>query len=178
MSKYFKRINIPISLFIIALLLFILIIPILSIKETFEASHVTRHSTATHKSTNTKSTQPNTTTTPSQPNKTTTTTQPKPYDGTNKNDTYHVISYADSPGNDIGIVDVTDISGNWTINTNQQINGIDYSGQNCRNVCDNLAGCAGYLFTTNTETTGSCIFKSSITDPQLNQNFNYFLNVK
>jgi len=130
MSNYFKKINIPPLLFILALLLFIIIIFIIN---TF-------------------------------------------LDKTTEG--YNVISYADSPGNDIGILDVSDISGNWKVNTGQQINGIDYSGRNCRNVCDNLAGCAGYLFATNTETTGACIFKSSITDPQLNQNFNYYLNVK
>jgi len=91
---------------------------------------------------------------------------------------YSVISYADAPNNDIGLLDVTDLSGNWTINSDQQLNGINYGGKNCRNVCDNLAGCVGFLFATTSETTGTCTFKSKISEKKLNQQFNYYLNIK
>jgi hypothetical protein len=130
MSNYFKKINIPPIIFILALLLFMLIVFIINI-----FLNKTREG-------------------------------------------YSVISYADAPGNNLGILDVTDVSNNWIINTGQEIGGINYSGGNCRNVCDNLANCAGYLFTTNTETTGTCTFKSNVSNPIPNQNFNYYLNIK
>lgn len=92
---------------------------------------------------------------------------------------YSVISYADAPGNDIGLLDVTDVSGNWLINQGQKLNNTDYSGKTCRNICDLLADCKGYLLNEDTSTTGTCLFKSDVTTTQQpNKNFNYYLNVK
>lgn len=91
---------------------------------------------------------------------------------------YTVISYADAQGNNIGLLDVTDISGNWIVNSNQQLNSVNYAGKTCRDVCDSLSACNGFLLTTDTETTGTCTFKTDVTQQQPNQNFNYYLNIK
>jgi len=91
---------------------------------------------------------------------------------------YKVISYANAPGNDIGLLDITDVSGTWLVNTGQEINGVTYSGKTCNDVCNSLSNCAGFLLDENDGKQGTCTFKTNVSTQQLNQNFSYYLNIK
>lgn len=91
---------------------------------------------------------------------------------------YTVVSYADAPGNDIGLLDITDASGTWLINTGQEINGVTYSGKTCQDVCTSLSNCAGFLLDVNDGKKGTCTFKTNVTTQQPNKNFGYYLNIK
>ena len=107
------------------------------------------------------------------------------------------IAHADVKGNDIiSFAASTTGNGTWTIDSGQksctykisntskkrlpfnsplESTCVDYSGYTCRDVCDNMNDCAGFLLDTNRKI---CTFKKNVSTQLQNQSNDYFLNVK